>query len=156
MSTAKIYLDCVKVTDGQGVGEGAFEVRIVVYEQGEPGDPGAPPGSDGWYPDDPKLKLAWPSLHDSTKVKKNGTIKQIDREVGSYDVGTTPLHRSFQVDVTEVDKGTLGEDDHGVKKIEFDLNNGMSSTTKTLNIPLSRPHSKQNGEVQVKMTARLV
>ena len=68
------------------------------------------------------------------------------------DSGT--LSKRFTVDVTEVDKGTLGQDDYGQGVIQFDLTPGMPPKTQTATISLKRPKMKYEGKVKVTMSAQ--
>jgi len=135
MSNIRVDLESVQVTDGQGVGEGDFELRVQVQE-----------GSH---------QLTWPALNSSAKVDKNGSPYTINREVATYPVDSGTLSKRFTVDVTEVDKGTLGQDDYGQAVIQFDLTPGMSPKTQTATIDLKRPSmKKKNGTVKVTLSAQ--
>ena len=135
MSRIRVDLESVQVTAGQGIGEGDFELRIQVQE-----------GSN---------HIVWPSLNGSTKVDKGGAAQSINREVATYTV-TSPLSKRFTIDVTEVDKGTLGQDDQGQSTLTFDLDPTMVPSVKTATIGLKRPSMNVNGTVKVTMTAQRV
>ena len=135
MSRIRVDLESVQVTEGQGIGEGDFELRIQVQEGGN--------------------HIVWPSLNGSTKVDKGGAAQSINREVATYTV-TSALSKRFTIDVTEVDKGTLGQDDQGQSTLTFDLDPTMAPSVKTANIGLKRPNMNVNGTVKVTMTAQRV
>jgi len=134
MSNIRVDLESVQVTDGQGVGEGDFELRLQVQE-----------GSH---------QIVWPSLNSSARVDQNGSPYNINREVATYAVDSGSLTKRFTVDVTEVDKGTLGQDDYGSGTIQFELTPGMAPKTQTATITLKRPKMKTNGAVKVTMSAQ--
>src|SRR2546423_12553130 len=108
MSRIRVDLESVQVTEGQGVGEGDFELRIQVQEGGN--------------------QVIWPSLNGSTKVDKGGPPQSINREVATYIV-TAALSKKYTIDVTEVDKGTLGQDDQGQGTLTFNLDPTMAPST---------------------------
>jgi hypothetical protein len=60
------------------------------------------------------------------------------------------------MDVTEVDKGTLGQDDYGQGTVTFDLTPTMAPSTKSVTISLKRPTMKFQGKVKVTLTAQVV
>ena len=57
MARIRVDLESVQVTEGQGISEGDFELRIQVRE-----------GSNN---------IVWPSLNGSTKVDKGGAAQSI-------------------------------------------------------------------------------
>ena len=133
MATIKVNLDSVQVTEGQGVGEGDFELRIQA--------------GDG-------LKTAiWPSLNGSTKVDNNGPAQTIDKEINRYQIASGTVTKTYNIDVTEVDGGTLGKDDTGHGTQSFDLTPGMASTSKSVTISLKRPKMSYLGKVKVTLKA---
>ncbi len=136
MSRIRVDLESVQVTEGQGIGEGDFELRIQVQEGGN--------------------LIVWPSLNGSTKVDKGGSAQSINREVATYTVTSGTLSKRFTIDVTEVDKGTLGQDDQGQSTLTFDLEPTMAPSVKTATIGLKRPNMNVNGTVKVTMTAQRV
>lgn len=136
MAKIRVDLESVQVIEGQGVGEGDFELRIQVQE-----------GSN---------QVVWPSLNGSTKVDKGGAAQSIGREVATYTVTSGTLSKRFTIDVTEVDKGTLGQDDQGQGTVNFDLTSDMAPSTKPVTISLKRPNMSFQGKVKVTMTAQRV
>ena len=134
MVTNRVVLESAQVTDGQGIGEGDFELRIQVSE-----------GNNSFV---------WPALNSSAKVDKNGAPYTINREVGSYTVTSGTLSKKYTIDVTEVDKGTLGKDDYGQGTLTFDLTPTMAPSTKSVTIDLKRPDMKYQGKVKVTMSAQ--
>jgi len=134
MSKIRVDLESVQVTDGQGIGEGKFELRIQVQE-----------GSH---------QVVWPGLNTSAPVDNNGAVYSINREVATYTVDSGTLSKRFTLDVTEVDKGTLGQDDTGQGVIQFDLTPGMAPKTQSAVINLYRPKMSKNGAVKVLMSAQ--
>ncbi|HEV7858254.1 MAG TPA: hypothetical protein VGO91_06455 [Pyrinomonadaceae bacterium] len=133
MARIRVDLESVQVIEGQGIGEGDFELRIQVQEGGN--------------------DIIWPSLNGSTKVDKGGAAQSIGKEVATYTV-TAPLSKRFTIDVTEVDKGTLGQDDQGQATLNFDLTPTMTPTTQSATISLKRPNMNFHGKVKVTMTAQ--
>ena len=136
MSNIRVDLESVQVTDGQGVGEGDFELRLQVQE-----------GSN---------QVVWPSLNSSAKVDNKGAPYTINRAVATYPVDSGTLSKRFTIDATEVDKGTLGQDDYGQGTISFDLTPDMGPATKSVTISLKRPNMKVEGKVKVVMSAQRV
>jgi hypothetical protein len=136
MSKVRVDLESVQVTDGQGVGEGDFELRLQVQEG--------------------KTTVVWPSANGSVKVDKGGAAQTINRQVGVYDVPSGTLSKRFAIDVVEVDKGTLGQDDQGQGTLTFDLTPTMAPSSKTATIQLKRPNMKYDGTVKVTMSAQRV
>ncbi len=136
MSTIRVDLESVQVIEGQGVGEGDFELRIQVQE-----------GNN---------QIVWPALNSSAKVDKKGAPFTINRQVATYVVNDGKLNKRFTIDVTEVDKGILGQDDYGQATLSFDLTADMAAVTKSATITLERPNMKKLGKVKVVMSAQRV
>ena len=134
MSNIRVDLESVQVIEGQGVGEGDFELRIQVAE-----------GSN---------VLIWPSLNGSTRVDKGGAAQSINKAIATYTVASGTLSKRYAIDVTEVDKGTLGQDDQGQSTLTFDLTPNMAPSTKSATISLKRPNMSYQGKVKVTMTAQ--
>ena len=135
MSRIRVDLESVQVIDGQGVAEGDFELRIQVQE-----------GNN---------QVVWPALNSSAKVDKGDDPFTINRQVATYSVNGGKLNKRFTIDVTEVDKGTLGQDDYGQATLSFDLTSDMASTSKSATISLKRPNQKKrDGKVKVVMSAQ--
>ncbi len=99
-------------------------------------------------------QLRRPSLNGSTRVDKGGAPQTIGKRVGTYNVKTGKLTKRFTIDVTEVDKGTLGQDDQGQGTLTFDLTPNMKPSTKAASIRLKRPNMSYKGKVKVTMTAQ--
>jgi hypothetical protein len=135
MSDIRVDLESVQVVEGQGAGEGDFELRVQVQE--------------GTH------QVVWPGLNSSAKVDKKGAPYTINRQVATYTVDSGTLSKRFNVDLTEVDKGTLGQDDVGQGTITFDLKPGMSPASKSATIDLKRPNMKFLGKVKVTMSAQV-
>ena len=135
MSNINVDLESVQCVDGQGVGEGDFELRVQVQE-----------GSH---------QLVWPSLNSSAKIDNNGAPYTVNRRVATYPVNSGTLSKRFTIDLTEVDKGTLGQDDYGQSTISFDLTPNMAPSTTSTTISLKRPNLKYEGKVKVTMTAQV-
>jgi len=137
MTTVHVDLDSVKVTEGQGIGEGNFELNIKAQE-----------GSNVVHWPDP-----YPS---SSKVDQGGGVKSIGKRVATYDIDNGTLSNMFTITVREIDKGTLGQDDEGVGWVTFDLTGTMAPATKSATIDLKRPNMNELGKVKVTMTAQRV
>lgn len=135
MSNIRVDLESVQVTEGQGVSEGDFELRIQVQE-----------GSNS---------ITWPTLNGSTRVDNNGPAVTINRAVATYTVNSGTLTKRFTIDVTEVDKGLNGQDDTGQGTLEFDLTPNMAPSTKSVTISLKRPAGGYQGKVKVTMSAQI-
>lgn len=134
MANIRVDLESVQVTEGQGAGEGDFELRVQAAE-----------GNN---------VVIWPSLNGSTKVDKGGAAQSINREVATYAVTSGTLSKRYTIDVTEVDKGTLGQDDQGQGTLTFDLTPTMAPSAKSTTISLKRPNMSFLGKVKVTMTAQ--
>jgi hypothetical protein len=99
----------------------------------------------------------WPSLNGSVKVDKNGPPHTINKKVATYTVTADSLSKKFSIECTEVDKGTLGQDDIGQSTLTFDLTPDMKPSTKTATISLKRPNMKKyNGKAKIVMSAQRV
>ena len=72
----------------------------------------------------------------------------------TYTVASGTLSKKFTIDVTEVDKGTLGQDDQGQSTLTFDLTPTMTPSTKSAIISLKRPDMSYQGKVKVNLTAQ--
>src|SRR5687767_12234758 len=111
----RVSLDSVQVTNGQGVGEGDLELRIQVLE--------AIPLTGH------VSRVIWPSVNTTRKVNNNGAVTTIGSVVGTYTLSASKISKSFVVQVTEEDTGTLGGDEFGQSSIVFDLFPDMSTNT---------------------------
>ncbi|MCU0227521.1 MAG: hypothetical protein MUF01_07760 [Bryobacterales bacterium] len=129
----RVSLHNIQVIEGQGVGEGDFEMRIQVQE-----------GNNS---------IVWPSANGYTKVDNNGVAHTINRLVGTYTVSNGSLTKRFEFDGTEVDGGTLGKDDQGQGSITFTLTPNMAPEVKYVTMSLKRPRMKTNGKVKVGLLA---
>jgi hypothetical protein len=134
MTAIRVDLESVQVTEGQGIGEGDFELRIQVQE-----------GNNN---------VVWPSLNASAKVDKNGAAYTINQPIATYFVDSGTLSKKFEIDVTEIDKGTLGQYDYGQGTLAFELEPNMEPSTKSATIRLKRPNMGYQGQVKVIMTAQ--
>jgi hypothetical protein len=139
MSAIDVYLDRVAVTDGQGVGEGAFELNIEVQER---------------QGNDYASKLHWPAFGETRKVKKNGDPRAIGAYVGTYIFSPTSSPDPwFRVQVTEEDTGTLGRDETGEADLRFGMSPTMDRTEKSATITL-RSRGGNEGQVRVTLVAQ--
>jgi hypothetical protein len=140
MSNVCVTLDSVQVTDGQGAGEGNFELRIQVLEaiplQGN------------------LTKLIWPSLNDTEEINNNGDVRTINREVDTYKI-LSRVTKNFRILVDEEDTGTLGQDEFGQASVAFELTPGMCRTTRPALITL-RNNGGNEGQVRVTLAAQSV
>jgi hypothetical protein len=138
MSVIRVELDCVQVTEGAGIGEGDFELRIHVLEKVT---------GVGNVP-----RVIWPSIDSTMKVNNNGTVKRIDQEVKRYTVNSGSLSKTFLIIVEEEDTGTLGQDEVGQNSVTFELTPNMSKTTEPATITL-RNQGNNEGQVKVNLVA---
>jgi hypothetical protein len=136
MANIHVDLESIRVTEGQGIGEGDFEMRVQAQE-----------GNN---------IAVWPSATGFTRVEKGGVAHTIGRRVATYNVASGTLSKKFTIDVTEVDGGTLGGDDTGQSTLTFDLTPTMAPSTKSATISLHRPNMNFLGKVVVTMTAQRV
>ena len=137
MSNIGVDLESVQVVDGQGAGEGDFELRLQVQE-----------GNN---------HVVWPSMNGYAKVEKNGPAHTINRRVATYPVASGSLSKRLTVEVTEVDGGTLGRDDIGQGTVTFELTPDMVPQVRSATIPLKRPNMKKDdGKVEVTLSAQRI
>ncbi|MDZ7637450.1 MAG: hypothetical protein U5J83_04245 [Bryobacterales bacterium] len=129
----KVSLHTIQVVDGQGVGEGDFEMRVQVQE-----------GNNS---------IVWPSANGTVKVDNNGAAHTINRSIGTYTITNGSLTKQFEIDCTEEDGGVLGKDDQGHGTVTFTLTPGMPPTMKYATIGLKRPRMNVNGQVKVGLKA---
>ena len=139
MSNVRVDLAEAAVTDGQGVGEGNFEVRIHVLE--------TMPGI-GQVP-----KVIWPALNRTEELNNNGDVITINRLVDTYSIGSGTLTKNFLILVDEEDTGTLGQDEFGQNSVSFTLTPGMCRTTRSALITL-RNNGRNEGQVRVTLAAQ--
>jgi hypothetical protein len=135
MARIRVDLESVQVTEGQGAGEGNFELRISVQE-----------GSHN---------VVWPALNSWSPVDNDGPALTINREVATYDLGNAALMKRFTIDVTEVDKGLNGLDDAGQGTLELALTPTMGPTSESVVINLKRPRGGYQGKVRVTLSAQI-
>jgi hypothetical protein len=138
MAKIRINLETVQATDGQGIGEGNFELNIRA--------------SDG------KNTVHWPAPYpEYSVVDQGGGIKTIeDGTVGTYELESGTLSKSVSLYVREFDKGTLGGADEGSGNVTFELTPSMAATRKSATIPLKPRNMKANGAVKVTLLAQRV
>jgi len=141
MSTVHVDLAEAAVTDGQGGGEGNFEVRIHVLE--------TVPGV-GQVP-----KVIWPALNRTEELNNNGDVRPINQPVGTYNIGSSKITKNFLILVDEEDTGTLGQDEFGQNSVSFELTPGMCRTTRDTFITL-RNNGGNEGQVRVRLAAHSV
>jgi len=126
----------VKVIEGQGIGEGDFELRVNVSEGNH--------------------SMTWPSFNGTQKVDNGGSPSSIENgEVGYYRISSGSLSKMFTINLTEADSG-FNADDTGLGYITFSLTPGMAATTKYADIKLDRKNSKEKGKVRVTLKASVV
>ena len=135
MSNIRVNLESAQVTEGQGGLEGKFELRIQVQEGNR--------------------QVVWPSLNSSASVDQNGAPYTINRSIGIYPVTSGTLSKKFTIDVTEVDKGTMGQDDYGQGSVTLDLAPNMKPQTEYVTISLKRPNMQYQGKVKVGISAQV-
>jgi hypothetical protein len=136
MANIRVNLESVSVTDGQGISEGDFELRVQVQE-----------GNNN---------VVWPGLNTWAKVDKGGAAKTINETVGTYTVSSGTLSKRYLLAVGEEDGGVNGKDDEGQDTLTFDLTPTMAPSTKSATIKLKRPNGKEQGTVKVTMTAQRI
>lgn len=118
-----------KVTEGQGALEGKLELRITGHADGD--------------------SAVWPSSTGSDKMKAGDPFETINKDITtvSVPVGTVKTI-SVDVDVLELDSGTLGADDFGTASGTMALECGQGPVVKLFTVPLS-----SSGKVQVELQA---
>jgi hypothetical protein len=131
-STIETRLATVKVTEGQGVSEGAFELQLEVK-------------------DDSGKSITWPAQGSSAKVDNNGSTYTIDEQVSLFTI-SGPVSKKYSVHAIEVDKGFNGQNDEGDGSVTFDLTPDMALIPKSATIDLYTKHRK-HGQIQVSLTA---
>lgn len=131
-NTIETRLATVKVTDGQGFSEGAFEIQLEVK-------------------DDSGKSVTWPALGSSAKVDNNGSTYTIDERLDLFTIAG-PVTKKYSIHAIEVDKGLNGQNDEGDGSVTFDVTPGMSLTPKPATIDLYTKH-KKHGQIQVGLTA---
>ena len=142
MPTYKLMIEKMSVPDdgGQGFVEGDLEVRIfaAVIANGQ------------------ELGKNYPaSAGSSIKLKAGGDVKIINEAIGELsERSKSEVYRTINIEVTEIDKGTLGGDDTGSGALTFTLKDGMKPSRKTATIDLYRPNmGKPLGKVSVTLYA---
>jgi hypothetical protein len=126
----------VEVIEGQGIGEGDFEIRLNVSEGNH--------------------SMTWPSFDGSEKVDNGGAPKSIENgQVAYYTVNSGTLSKMFTINVTEVDSG-FNADDTGLGYITFSLTPNMAATTKYADIKLNRKNASEKGKVRVTLQAEVM
>jgi len=130
-SAIETRLANVKITKGQGVSEGAFELTLEVK-------------------DDSGKSTTWPAYGSTAKINKGSTYT-IDEQLGLFTI-SGPVSKTYTVNATEVDGGLNGKDDFGSKSITLDLTPDMQLTTTPVTIDLTTG-SRAHGQIQVGLTA---
>ena len=138
MSRIKVELNKVECLDGQGAMEGNLEVRMKITEGGH--------------------SVTWPSATDTVKIDNGGTpTAGIAWVIGTYNVDSGTVSKSFDLAVTEEDSGTLGADDYGSGTVSFDLTSSMAPIYKSATMDLYRDHMKKtDGKLKVTLKAYAV
>lgn len=138
MSKIRVDLTSVQSLKGQGIGEGNLELNIKVQEGNH--------------------KVFWPDPYPAFRVvDQGGAIYGIDdTTVATYEVTSGTLSKKYTIEVKEIDKGTLGQDDVGFGDLTFDLTPTMAPSTKYATIELKRPNMNSLGKVKVGITAQRV
>jgi hypothetical protein len=118
-----------KVTEGQGAVEGKLELRITGHADGD--------------------QAVWPSSTGSDKMKAGDPFEIISKDITTVlvPVGTKKTI-DVDVEVLELDSGTLGADDFGTASGTMTLECGAGSVVKLFTVPLST-----SGKVQVELKA---
>lgn len=133
MSKIQTKLASVKVTKGEGVGEGDFELQLEVN-----GDGGS---------------VTWPAPGSTAKVDNSDRPLPIDEVINTYTVNA-PVTKQYKIHAREVDSGFNGGDDEGDGYISFDLNPTMQPATKSTKIDIKGHRmGKPHGQIEVTMTA---
>ena len=128
-SAIETRLANVKITKGQGVSEGAFELTLEVK-------------------DDSGKSTTWPAYGSTAKINKGSTYT-IDEQLGLFTI-SGPVSKTYTVNATEVDGGLNGKDDFGSKSITLDLTPDMSLSSKSVLVDLA---GGKQGQIQVGLTA---
>lgn len=123
----------VRAIDGQGALEGKMEVRLTATQ-------GASsivlPGSSTYYTLDPGANAPWHTLNNQISILSVTGSKTV----------------TVDVDVLELDSGTLGADDHGSKAVTMTLTCGGSPVVLTPDISLYRDKmGSYEGVVEVRL-----
>lgn len=129
-STIETRLANVKVTKGQGVSEGAFELRLEVK-------------------DESGKSTTWPAEGSTAKINNNGTTFTIDEQLSLFSI-SGPVSKTYTVNATEVDGGLNGKDDFGSNSITLDLTPDMKLIPKSVLVNLA---GGKQGQIQVGLTA---
>jgi hypothetical protein len=134
MSRIRVSATKLEVRDGQGIGEGNFEIILKVSE-----------GNN--------------SMESSSieKLDNGGTPQFIENgEIGYYTVTSGTLSKRFTIKLTELDSG-WNENDYGYGSITFSLTPNMKATTKYIDISLKGTNNKnEKGVVRVTLEAQVV
>lgn len=133
--TYRLALTGVRAIDGQGVFEGDMEVRVTATQ-------GAgsviAPGPSTYFSLNPDPQAPW-----------NGLNYEINRVSVSGSRTVT-----VDIDVLELDSGTLGADDYGSKSVSLTLTCGDSAQVVTPDISLFRDNmGSYDGKVEVRVRA---
>lgn len=136
MSNIRVDLESVQVVEGQGVLEKDFELRVQVQEGAH--------------------NVVWPSANGWVKVDKDGPATTINEAIAVYPVATGKLSKRFDVDLIEIDGGTLGANDVGQGAVTIEMTPDMAPAVVSTTIPLKRPNMKYEGKVKVTLAAQRV
>jgi hypothetical protein len=128
-STIETRLANVKITKGQGVSEGAFELSMEVQ-------------------DDSGKTTTWPAYGSTAKISKGSTYT-IDEQLALFTI-SGPVSKTYTVKATEVDGGLNGKDDFGQSSITLDLTPDMQLTPTSVLVNLA---GGKHGQIQVGLTA---
>lgn len=122
----KISIISVKVTDGQGVGEGKLELRITGFADDEQG--------------------TWPSSQGTQQVK-DGQQLAVNKEIGVFTLKEDETRIfSLQTEVLEVDSGFAGADDTGFDTATMEVSCDTVPMEKRVTIDII---GQNDGQVQV-------
>lgn len=133
--TYRLALTGVRATDGQGALEGDMEVRVTAA-QGTSSV--IAPGPSTYFPLNPDPQAPWNGLNDE--------ISRVS-VAGSRTV-------TVDIDVLELDSGTLGADDHGSRSVTLTLTCGGSPQVVTPDVSLFRDGlGSYEGIVEVRVRA---
>lgn len=136
MSRIRVSATEVKVLEGQGIGEGDFELSLNVIE-----------GAHSWN---------WPSFGGSVKVDNGGAPMSLGNGIiAYYTVSAGTLSKKFKVNVRE-DDTKLNADDIGSGDVDFIFEPNMRATNKSVDIELNRTFTGgEKGKVRVTLTAQV-
>ena len=127
---AEVGMENVKVTDGQGIGEGKLELRITGHADTD--------------------EATWPSSAGSVQVSEGDTMP-INMPITTIEIPEGETRTvSIQADVLEIDTGLAGSDDFGTASGTMELSCDNLPQNKPLTVTIN---GSNDGEVKVKFEA---